>query len=248
MSGRNKALVALGGGIAGGLLGVGLNKVNWNSGGGRASASSGTINSATVREMSGEVGRVAGANTLPVNPLLPISEIRTLPPPTLLLNGIVITPVDINFNNGVDGSQISDYTMGVLRGIAREAGVNTINITSTQRNAQQQAAAMFDNTLRTGAQEQLDIYGPSGDAVINVFTDTWNGNNRNVTIDAMTNAINEIGPENVSRHAANPAVINVMDVSQRTIRNHAQFIQAAEQRGVRILNENNVFHLEIPQP
>jgi hypothetical protein len=66
----------------------------------------------------------------------------------------------------------------------------------------------------------------------------------------MTNTINEQGPGRVSRHCADHCVTNVLDISQRNIprARRNDFMNNANNRdGVRMLNENNVFHIEVNQ-
>lgn len=64
----------------------------------------------------------------------------------------------------------------------------------------------------------------------------------------MTANIRSLGPENVSKHAANPKILNVMDVSIRRLSNPTAFKkQLKTYDNVRVLDENGVYHIEIKQ-
>ena len=99
---RKGAAIGAGAGL---LLAAGLS-IDWKSGAGQAaSAGRGTISSATVREMSGEVGRVAGANQVPTNLVLALTELLVVPPQRTLINpsGGVIRQQD-GFGDGNFGA------------------------------------------------------------------------------------------------------------------------------------------------
>ena len=160
------------------------------------------------------------------------------------------SPVAITFNPGINQEVVSDQSLNTLEEIGLESGVSEINITSTARDAEGQATAMYDNLVRD-YDHQRETYRQPGQEVINTFDEAQAaGLDRAGTIESMTNRINELGPENVSRHAANPNELNVVDISQRNVptERHTLFINAANRRnGVRALNENRVFHVEIQQ-
>ncbi|WP_305821605.1 hypothetical protein [Massilia brevitalea] len=63
---------------------------------------------------------------------------------------------------------------------------------------------------------------------------------------AMTNAILAQGPSNVSKHCADPATISVVDVplSNFSANGRTLFRAIAAARS-RLLEENNVYHMEI---
>jgi RHS repeat-associated protein len=159
-------------------------------------------------------------------------------------------PVNISFRPGVNQDVVSVESLNTLQEIGLESRVYNIDITSTARNASSQANAMYNNLIRN-YDEQRAIYGPGGQQVIDAFDVARSqGLGRAATIELMTNTINEVGPGNVSSHAANPAELNVMDISQRNIpvSRYTPFMNAANSRdGVRMLNENRVFHIEIRQ-
>jgi hypothetical protein len=68
----------------------------------------------------------------------------------------------------------------------------------------------------------------------------------------MTREILRIGPTRVSRHAADPRVLNVFDVAPSSVARRAAFERAvrADRRVARFLipPQDPGYHLEIPQP
>lgn len=107
---------------------------------------------------------------------------------------------------------------------------------------------MFNNLERDLAQQRR-VYRPPGQAVIDVYeTMKAKGASSAEIQAAMTNKINELGPSTVSRHAANPSILNVIDISIRKLANPEEFRRTIEAYpDIRLLNENGVFHIEIPQ-
>lgn len=162
----------------------------------------------------------------------------------------VDSPVRIHFNPGINQDVVSVKSFNTLKDIGLKSKVWDITITSTARNARQQAVAMYNNLVRN-YQEQRNTYRTPGQRVIDEYdASVAAGLNRAQTIQAMTDRINALGPGTVSRHAADHNVLNVMDLSQRNIpraRHNDFFTNGNAMDGVRILNENRVFHIEIHQ-
>jgi len=156
--------------------------------------------------------------------------------------------VSIEFGAGADASVVSDFTKDVLKDLGSQSGNDRIHITSTSRNAESQARVMFDN-LGRDLEEQRRTYKAPGQRVIDVYIALKvKGLSDSEIIDAMTKAINQEGPTKVSRHAVDPAILNVVDISIRRLANPARFKTAAASNPlVRLLDENKVFHLEIQQ-
>ncbi len=162
----------------------------------------------------------------------------------------VNSPVSVNFNAGINQDVVSVQSLNTLQDIGLQSRVYDITITSTARSAEAQARAMYNNLVRN-YQEQRNTYRAPGQRVIDEYdTSVAAGLNRAQTIQAMTDRINALGPGTVSRHAADHNVLNVMDLSQRNIpraRHNNFFTNGNAMEGVRILNENRVFHIEIHQ-
>lgn len=105
---------------------------------------------------------------------------------------------------------------------------------------------MLINIKRTGIQTQISLYAPSGDEVI--LTHNPNLSDKE-NIQNMTAKIYEIGPSKVSKHCADPSVINVFDVRSSTLSDVNIFIKDIDTLGYKCINEpyNGCVHVEIPQ-
>lgn len=103
-----------------------------------------------------------------------------------------------------------------------------IYITSTARTPHDQARIMYDNCSRDLA-EQRRTYAPPGQRVIDVYENNLN-RARNEVINLMETKINELGPSTVSRHLADPAIMNTFDVSISNLSNPNDFRTQMESR------------------
>ena len=105
---------------------------------------------------------------------------------------------------------------------------------------------MLNNIKRTGVQKQLKIYALPGEKVIGVYNENLcdSENIRN-----MIAKIYEVGPSKVSKHCADPSVLNVLDVSRKRLSNVDAFIKALRTLKFYVIDEpsNNCVHIEIPQ-
>lgn len=164
------------------------------------------------------------------------------------------TDRNIVFGPNAKSADVSDFTLTVLRDIMRAADVPRLTISSTQRSPQDQARVMYDNIVREGVARQKALYKAAGQSVIDAYVAAKSAGKPPAEIKAaMVARILEIGPEKVSRHAADPKVLNVFDISPQSIAQQAAFVQAArsDERVAKVLTpaENDpAFHLEIPQP
>ena len=142
-------------------------------------------------------------------------------------------------------SQLSSYTQGLLSNLMGYSGL--IYITSTARTPSQQAAVMLHNIQSTSVETQKAIYASPGDQVIDVYNPNESDENN---IASMTAKIYEVGPSKVSRHCADPSVMNVFDVSIARLSNVSQFITAIKRVASKVLDEpsNGCVHVEINQP
>ena len=168
----------------------------------------------------------------------------------------------IHFGAQANASVVSLQTQDVLKDLLRLSGRPSLTINSTARTPNDQARAMFNNLVHAGDTPQMisqriaaqyTIYAPPGDAVIGVFESNSVGKtaaeilgNSGAIKDAMEAEILSQGPENVSKHCADSTILNVVDIGNNVgtlFRDQAQ----AESRVSKILDENGVYHLEIPQ-
>jgi hypothetical protein len=161
---------------------------------------------------------------------------------------------NIVFGPNAKSGDLSDFTRAVLSDIMGAADVTTLTITSTQRSPQDQARVMYDNIVRDGVARQKGLYKAPGQAVIDAYAAAKAaGKSPDEIRAAMVARILELGPEKVSRHAADPKVLNVFDVSPASVAHGDAFVAAArsDARVSKVLtpaNNDPAFHLEIPQP
>jgi hypothetical protein len=162
----------------------------------------------------------------------------------------------INFANPTrDSATVSAHTRKVLSDILKKAGINQVTITSAGRTANDQARIMYDNITRHGVAHQKKLYGTYGDQVIDEYSSLKAGGKTPDQIrQGITNKINQIGPGKVSKHAADPGKLNVVDIAPSSINLalRKKFEQAVSQdnRVSRFLTPpgDPAYHLEIPQP
>jgi hypothetical protein len=160
---------------------------------------------------------------------------------------------DIAFGPNAKSSDVSPYSIGVLLDVMTASNIAKVTISSTQRSPADQARVMFNNLQSQGVAAQRRLYKPPGQAVIDVYEA---GKAAGKTPDAikadMTAKINELGPMNVSHHAADPKLLNVFDVAPSSVANVDAFQKAAkaDARVSKFLTPPNDpgLHFEIPQP
>ncbi|HKH48396.1 MAG TPA: peptidoglycan recognition family protein [Thermoanaerobaculia bacterium] len=169
--------------------------------------------------------------------------------------GSLETPAGVSIAFGPNAKQesVTPFSRQVLTSILQKAGLSRVVITSTSRNASEQARVMFQNLEKFGVAHQKKLYGPSGDQVIEVYRQAKAAGKPATAIrELMMQEILRIGPTRVSRHASDPKVLNVFDVAPSSVANQAAFEKAvrAEPRVAKFLIPPNDpgYHLEIPQP
>ena len=159
----------------------------------------------------------------------------------------------IEFGPNANSSDVTPFSSMVLRDILRAAGLTRAVVSSTSRSPASQARVMFNNIVAKGVAAQKRLYGPSGDKVIDVFVAAKAaGKTADEIKAAMEARIIEVGPSNVSHHAADPKVLNVFDVAPSSIANRAAFELAvrsdARVKKFLVPPSDPGYHLEIPQP
>lgn len=162
-------------------------------------------------------------------------------------------PVEIAFGTNADANALTPYSREVLEALLRASGHRRALISSTSRNPTDQARVMYDNLERHGIAHQKELYGRGGDAVIDVYAKSKKAGKDPSRIKAdMEQKIRELGPTNVSRHAADPSVLNVFDVAPSSLSNQRGFEQAvrgdARVKTFLVPPKDPGYHLEIPQP
>src|SRR5215471_10118753 len=109
--------------------------------------------------------------------------------------------VKINFGPNANKAVVTPAVEQIIRDNVAAAGGAACTVSSTLRNATDQARAMFDNLVALGVASQRSLYGPPGNQVIDTFVASKAKGNDPVQIKAdMTATINRLGPHNVSRH------------------------------------------------
>ncbi|BCL12396.1 hypothetical protein [Micromonospora sagamiensis] len=174
-----------------------------------------------------------------------------------------VADVRVNFGPNANAGAVRAATIDIIKDSQRAAGQAAVTISSTARTPADQARAMFQNLtnaarpIATNVQNQLDLYAAAGDAVVNVFVAQTQGLNRQQILAnggairaAMEQEINNQGPQNVSRHCADPNVVNVADIGAGafTAAGGALFVNAIRPRVTRFLDErasNNCYHIEV---
>jgi len=160
--------------------------------------------------------------------------------------------IKISFGPHAVKSVVSGYTLSVLKDILSRSGETSTTISSSQRDAYNQARIMYGNIQPKGIAHQKRLYGRYGDMVIDFYTVSKRaGKNRVQIIRDMEAKIVELGPSKVSRHCADPAALGVIDVAPSSITNNDAF-EAAVKADSRVGKfvpppKDPGYHIEIPQ-
>jgi hypothetical protein len=124
----------------------------------------------------------------------------------------------IEFGPNAKVTDVSEHSKAVLREIMEASSISTIKITSTARDAYDQARVMYDNIVSQGVSAQKKLYVSAGDKVIDVYVAAKKDNkDRNETISLMKAKVLELGPTKVSNHAVDVSKMNVFDVAPSSI-------------------------------
>jgi len=162
---------------------------------------------------------------------------------------------DIVFGPNAKPADVTPYSLGVLRDVMHKSGVVRLTISSTQRSPADQARVMFDNIEAHGVAAQKNLYKEPGRMVIDVYAAGKAAGKSAAQIKAeMTAKIIELGPFNVSHHAADPKLLNVFDVAPSSVPDAIlPAFETAVRRDARVSKflkppQDPGLHLEIPQP
>jgi len=127
------------------------------------------------------------------------------------------SPGSVTYSSGVPAAAqlVSPYAIKVIERALTAAGMKAAVITSTLRLADEQAAIMYGNAV-INLQKQRELYGPTGDEVLQVYAD--NKTKPKATVIAlMTKKIEQqlANGKQVSNHVTTPAGYpkrNVIDI------------------------------------
>lgn len=144
-------------------------------------------------------------------------------------------------------SALSEKTKNVLKEVGEASGNYYIAITSTARTPYDQARIMYDN-CKSDLAEQRRTYAPPGQKVINVYANNTS-KSREAVIKLMEQKINELGPSTVSKHLANPEILNTFDISYGNLKDRTKFWNEMKKRTELddMLKENSCYHIQIKQ-
>jgi predicted chitinase len=144
-------------------------------------------------------------------------------------------------------SALSDKTKNILRAVGEASGNYYIAITSVARTPYDQARIMYNN-CQSDLAEQRRTYAVPGQKVIDVYVSNKT-KSRETVIKLMEQKINELGPSSVSKHLANPEVLNTFDISYGNLSDKTKFWNEMKRRPEldEILNENKCYHVQIKQ-
>jgi hypothetical protein len=160
---------------------------------------------------------------------------------------------EIAFAANATASDVTPYSLEVVKDILRAAKQQRALVSSTARTPKEQARVMFDNCEKHGADAQRKLYARAGDQVIEVYVRSKAAGKAPdaVKLD-METRIKELGPTSVSRHASDPKTLNVFDLAPSSIKDKVAFEHAvkADKRVSYFLvpPTDPGYHLEIPQP
>ncbi len=160
--------------------------------------------------------------------------------------------IDIQFGSRANSSALTDYSRSVISDVANQAGVSSMQISSTSRSPEDQARVMYENLMAGTA----SVYKAPGQAVIATFENARDaGLSAEQTKALMASQIRDFIDQGifVSNHLGDPNVRNVFDVAPSSVSNPATFEAAARAnpsvtKFLSPTNNDPAFHFEIVQP
>ncbi len=201
---------------------------------------------ATTREAPAQSRAVTATNSVQ---RLEGTEAQTAQAP------VTQTPITITFSGqSAREETFSAYSRSVLEDILRATGVSSCTITSTTRTPNDQARIFYQQLTGT---LPAAAYAAAGEAVRAVGRAAIKAKKgRDEVIALMEASVRTYNPmSQVSKHLADPAVLNVFDVAPSSIpaRKRAAFVNAvnADARVNKFLHPGNstdpAYHIEVPQ-
>ena len=158
-------------------------------------------------------------------------------------------------NGDVKMYRISNYSLNIIKKMAKNSNNPIVTITSTTRTPMEQAEEMYKGCVSEGIQEQYKLYAAAGDKVIKVYENLHKTKTRQEVIHAMYEKIMALGAYNVSHHCIEDvSKINTIDISVWRLKNPKDFkreIQKFEaSKKLRFIDETKrqCYHIEITQP
>ena len=160
----------------------------------------------------------------------------------------------ITLGEKVDQASVTPYSLSLVRALMLLSDVTSLKISSAYRGPEDQARVMHQN-LKSGKRIR---YSAAGTAVTKAYDTASKAKLDDATAQKlMCNEIWRLGPENVSKHAAPPNWLNVIDIDPSSIEamSRQKFIEAVNKFvGTyvdKFLHPGNskdpAYHIEIPQ-
>ena len=163
----------------------------------------------------------------------------------------------IVINKNVKISHVTDKSAGIVNDAMVAIEDNEVTVTSGYRSPEKQANAMYTNLQNKGIKHQKNLYGSSGDKVIDAYADAkgktdkqgYKINGVAGIKSAMVDKINSIGPGNVSAHSNIPTVRNVFDIAPSSVSNVKGFQKAIRGKVSKLIPypKDPAIHVEIKQ-
>ena len=145
------------------------------------------------------------------------------------------TDPTITFRSKAEEDGMTPEALTALKAILTTAGITSAQISSVARDSAAQAGAMYVNLEGSGqgqgVEAQRALYAAPGDKVIDVYEALKKEKKTPAEIkDGMKEKIDEVGPSNVTQHAADASKVCVFDVGPASIPTdkHAKLSEAAE--------------------
>lgn len=162
--------------------------------------------------------------------------------------------ITITFGPNVNKTVISTFALDFVKNMLSRSGNLKATITSSAKTPEDQARIMYDNIESKGVESQKKLYNSFADKVIDVYVESKNqGKNRLTIISDMTLKINQIGPDNISKHMGDYTKLVVLDIAPSSIIHKdswAAVLKETEQTvpGFNFIMppQDPAFHLEIP--
>lgn len=154
--------------------------------------------------------------------------------------------VTITLDQSIIPSNLAPSTLALLKYIGKLSQNKSIYILSQANTPKQQAVRMYDQVVSLGFDETCNLYNTHGKKVLDQYSKgIAKGRTKEDIIRYMENTLYTVTPTNVSRHCADPSVLNVIDISIKHLTNSLAFFKVAKKWFSLVLVENNAYHLEI---
>jgi len=157
----------------------------------------------------------------------------------------------VTFGPNAKAKDVTAYSMNILKQVMKNSNNTNVQISSTSRDAYNQARVMYDNAING---QGFNLYKAPGEAVLAVFTKNKSKPKAQV-IDLMYKEVLKQGAIKVSKHCGDPKECNVFDVGPASVKSPAAFetaVNALIKAGKinKFLKPPNDpgFHLQILQP